>query len=381
MIAIGAAVAQAFGRFSYGVLLPAIRDDLEVSNAFAGSLGAVNVGAYLLGTIAVAWGTSHYRLLQVLRVGLTLSATGLLLAANATGPWLLGIALLFMGLGGAMVWIPAPAIAADALAPERRSLAVGVLSSGIGLGVVFTGLLSGFVRSNYGDDAWQQVYLIQGIIATALLGAIALLIRHKQAQPTGNGGFGGFSALKRMRGWIPLTFAYTAFGLLYWLVFGFLTTRLEDDNGWLAADAAWAFTLMGVAMVFGAPLFIAFANKVGVRIALTIAFASWTLLVIAVLPGSFTLTIAAVVGLGFLFSAIPSMITLYVEENTSTADYGPSFAAATLAFGVAQTVSPQIGGSLADATGSFTAVFILSSVLGLIAAAATLRLPARQSSR
>src|SRR5690606_23789686 len=38
LVALGAAVAQAFGRFTYSVLLPAVRDDLGVSNTVAGLL-------------------------------------------------------------------------------------------------------------------------------------------------------------------------------------------------------------------------------------------------------------------------------------------------------------------------------------------------------
>ena len=66
-------------------------------------------------------------------------------------------------------------------------------------------------------------------------------------------------------------------------------------------------------------------------------------------------------GIGFLFSALPSLITLYVVENTTTQDYGASFAAATLVFGLAQAVSPPIGGWIADVGGSFFMVFVLSS--------------------
>ena len=55
VIALAAAVAQAFGRFSYGVLLPAIRDDMGITNTLAGFIGAANVGAYLIGTLMVAW--------------------------------------------------------------------------------------------------------------------------------------------------------------------------------------------------------------------------------------------------------------------------------------------------------------------------------------
>ena len=117
LIALSAAVGQAFGRFSYGVLLPAVRDDLGISNTLAGLIGAANVGAYLLGTLMVAWATSHYRLINVMRVGLILATLGLLLASLSSSPWLLAMALFVAGIGGALLWIPAPVIAADALPP------------------------------------------------------------------------------------------------------------------------------------------------------------------------------------------------------------------------------------------------------------------------
>jgi type II secretory pathway component PulF len=80
VIALAAAVGQSFGRFSFGVLLPAIRDDLAITNTLVGLIGAANVGAYLLGTMIVAWATARYRLLQVMRWGLILAVLGLLIA-------------------------------------------------------------------------------------------------------------------------------------------------------------------------------------------------------------------------------------------------------------------------------------------------------------
>ena len=43
----------------------------------------------------------------------------------------------------------------------------------------------------------------------------------------------------------------------------------------------------------------------------------------------------------------------------------PAYSAATLAFGVAQMASPQVGGVIADWQGSFTAVFLLSAVVAV----------------
>ena len=54
LVAASAGVAQSFGRFAFGVVLPAIRSDLNLSNTIAGSLATINVGAYLVGTLVVA---------------------------------------------------------------------------------------------------------------------------------------------------------------------------------------------------------------------------------------------------------------------------------------------------------------------------------------
>ena len=375
LVALTAAVGQSFGRFSFGILLPAIRDDLGISNTLVGMLGAANVGAYLLGTLAVAWATSRYRLIKVMRLGLVLAALGLLVASVAGSAAMLAFSLFVMGVGGAFLWIPAPVIAADAMPASRRSIAVGLMSSGIGLGVMFASVLSGGLRSSLGDSAWSSVYQTQCAIAVVVLVLVLLLVRHQQDLPSGSGGLGGFGALQRMSGWLPLLVAYSAFGFMYLLVIGFLTTRLEDDNGWYSADASLAFSVMGFAMIFGGPIFTTIAQRLGVRKTLAIAFGLWPLMLGVVLSGVFALVVPACVILGLLFSGLPILITLYVVENTTAADYGPSFAAATLAFGIAQTVAPPIGGVIADQSGTFLFVFLLSAATSLVGLVAALKLP------
>ena len=128
----------------------------------------------------------------------------------------------------------------------------------------------------------------------------------------------------------------------------------------------WQFHLMRSVIAFGLFGLIALTGRARFR-----PLRLWAVMALLVLPGWLGLSTAASIGLGMLFAGIPSTITLYVIENTSVADYGPSFSAATLAFGVAQMLAPQVGGLVADLTGSFTLVFVLSygfAVTGLVAA-------------
>jgi len=254
-------------------------------------------------------------------------------------------------------------------------LAIGILGSGMGVGVVFGGQLSNWVRSSRGDEAWRDVYVIQSAISIVALVGIYLLIRHRQDKPTGGGGIGGFGALRRMRGWGPFTVAFALFGLMYLLVIAFLTVRLEDDSGWTPDDASLAFTVVGIAMVLGGPIFIVISTRFGVRQALITAFGGWTVATVSILPGWYAPTLVASAGIGLFFSGMPTLFALYVVKNTTAADYGPAFAAATLAFGVTQMVSPQLGGLVADLTGSFLIVFAGSAVLSLLGLFTLLRVP------
>ncbi len=375
LICVSASVGHAFGRFSYGALLPAVRDDLGISNTLAGFIGGANVGAYLVGTLCVSWLAGRYRLLGIMRVGMVLAVVGLCGASFSSSAEMLGLSLCITGVGGALLWIPAPVIAADAIPANKRPLAVGLMGSGIGFGILFVSTVSGRLRDSMGDAAWAQAYQVQFYIGVVVMVFVLLLVWHQQAKPAGGGGVGGFSALQRMCGWFPLTLAYGCFGFMYLLFLGFLTTRLEDDSGWTSVDASIAFSVMGVAMIFGGPLLTTLAQRFGVRVMLSLAFGLWPLFTVIVLSGIALPVWFGCMGIGFLFSSLPSLITLYVVENTTAEDYGASFAAATLVFGVAQTISPPIGGWIADMTGSFMMVFLLSAITSLIGLAAVLRLP------
>ena len=139
-------VAQAFGRFTWGVVLPGARDDLlDGSNTLAGLFGTVNVTAYLLGTLFVSWASGKFSLVTLVRMGLTCSTASLAIASVANSAVLLAVALFGMGVGGAIIWIPAPKIAARVFPAERAGVAVGLVGSGIGMGITFAGQLAAFL--------------------------------------------------------------------------------------------------------------------------------------------------------------------------------------------------------------------------------------------
>ena len=380
-----AAVAQAFGRFTYGVVLPSVRDDLlGGSNGTAGLLGTANVGAYLVGTIVVASLSTRLSLTTLIRGGLCLSTLGLLAASAAGSGPLLALALMAMGLGGAAIWIPSPRLASLVLTPARRGLAAGLVGMGIGLGIVFAGQLADAARHGGGDSGWQAVYRVEGLIGLGVTVAAFVFLRLPDQLATApvaplpeqaGAGIAGFGALRRVDGWVPLTVAYAAFGFMYLLVFAFLVARLEDDAGFSADRASSMFSLVGVAAVFGGILLGPLSDRVGRRMTMVGAFVAFAASTALILTGRGPLVAIGAVGIGLSFSGLPSVIAAFVVDGTDAATYAPAYSAATLAFGIAQMAAPQVGGLIADAAGSFAPVFALSMAVAVLGAIGSTRLP------
>lgn len=360
-VMLAAAVAQGFGRFTFGVVLPDVREDLlGGSNTLAGFIATSNTAAYLVGALLIGSFSARLTPVGTVKIGLFFSVGGLITAVLAPNPAVLTLALVSMGLGGAAIWIPSPGIAGTVMAPRLRGLAVGLTGSGVGIGIVFSGQLNQQFVSNGGN--WRDVYTVHstlGVLAIVLV--FALLRNRGGAQP--RGGFGGFDVLRQVEGWKPMTICYFIYGFGYLLILAFLVARLQDDSGYDPGRASTLFAITGACTIFGGISIGRISDRIGRRTTLIVGFPLWSAAVCLVLTGRLALVVAGVVIIGLLFGGLPSVIAAYLIDRTDSTTYGPSYAAATFAFGLAQVASPQIGGLIADWRGSFTLVFVMSAVV------------------
>ncbi|SDD30361.1 Predicted arabinose efflux permease, MFS family [Geodermatophilus telluris] len=378
LLVLSAAVAQGFGRFGYALLLPAVNADLVHSYAVAGLLGTLNLTAYLAGTLVVSLTAERLAPATSVRAGLLCSTAGVAVLALAPSVPVLVAGMVLAGFGGALIWVPAPGIAGAAVPASRRGLAIGITGSGVGVGVVASSALTALVHAVAGPSEWRAVWGIEAVLA-ALVALAAL--RWLRPPPTPVAGRVRISALRAVPGWVGSMLSYGGYGLAIAVYMTFLVTAYQHDAGFAAGHASAVFALVGVCIVAGGVLVGRWSDSVGRRAAMTWTYVGMTGAVLLVPVGAEPWAVLSAVVFGLALSGAPAVLAAHLADSLDPRRFAAAFGAVTLVFGLAQLVGPQLGGWIAERTGSFTVAFLVAAGAALAAALASATLPRRGAAR
>jgi multidrug resistance protein len=217
--------------------IPALREAFALDNRAVGLVMVVFIMFSLASTALMAnLGDRHGRR-PVYLVSIALFALGSLVIAVSPRFWMIVAGRAIQGIGGGGIIPTASAVIADALPPNERGRALGLIGATYGMAFVLGPPLAGVVMVAL---SWHWIFLANLPIAAIVLvmGARAL----PERRPTG--------ALP------PLDWAGIAvlFGLLFALVLGI--TRIADD---LTGLALWPWLLAAAAALLA--VFIAIERR------------------------------------------------------------------------------------------------------------------------
>ena len=371
------AIGHGFGRLTYPFVLPAMVDDVVGSYGRAGLLGTANLGAYLAGLLVMIALSGRVALHQFLRVGLAGVTAGLVLLAVAPSYGALLVAMVLAGGFNAAIWVPASALAANAVPEHRRGLAVGALGMGYGLAIVLAGRLTRVVESVAGERAWRPVWAVAAALGAVTLATVVLGLRPQPVVRRPGGGL-RLATLRGLPGGYALTASYAAFALGYVIYTNYLVAALEDDAGFSAGHAAAAYSVLGFAGIVGGLLVGRVSDRLGRRTVLVGAHALMAACAGATLVGAEPWVTLSAAIFGVFASGLPAVVAAYVADHLEPAAVAGAFGVVTVAFAVSQTVGPPLGGALADATGAFTLTFCVSLAAHAGGALAAAALPRRR---
>ncbi len=368
-----ATVSHSFGRSVYGLLVPAIEDDLGITHAEAAVPATAIYAAYVAGVVLVAAIGARFEPITIMRTGLAVAALGLVVSGTATSLGSLTVGVALTGMAGAGIWLTAPALATAFVPAHRRGLVIGLLLSTIGVSNIVLGFVTNALRDRAGDDTlWRPVVKIETVVTLVLLVGLIAFARYPPTSRID----GGFSVdqLRLVPGWLKLTIAYALFGGMTAAFASFVLAALEEQGGFSRNGATLVFTAMGIGGVVLAPTTGALSDRFG---RLQILALSLTLLLLAnlfIALGPKPIVAVGAVLYGSAAGATPALVATYVRDHVEDRTFSRVLATMTLLFSIMAAVTPAIIGAVADATGSFTVPYLLMAAMTAVSVAAVVAL-------
>ena len=374
-------LAHGFGRMSYSVILPSMKDGLSLTYTQLGSIAMGNFIGYLSlaiigGFLAARFGVRRVVFISLLVIGISLFITGF--SESFVFAFFMR---LISGMGNGGSYVPIMALPAAWFVTKNRGLATGIVSGGIGVGLFLSGILIPPVISAYGKDGWRYAWFFMGIVVFVLAFVCYAFLRNNPGEK-GLSIYGGeeeqkggprvtlFSAFKDVviepEIW-KLGCVYFMYGFSYIIYLTFFVAYLTKEMGVVPVTAGRIFAVLGIFSIFCGVIWGWISDVLGRRYGSSFAYITLALsyVVFAFWKDSTGFYISAVV-FGITAWSIPTIMAAASGDAVGGRLAPAGLGFITLFFGIGQAMGPVIGGWLKDSTGTFTNAFILATIVSLI---------------
>ena len=162
-------------RYGYGILLPEMLPDLDLTKTRAGAIFAAYFIAYTIASpiLGILTDRFNYRILLTLFSGFL--AVGALLMAGVSTLWQACIAFSIAGLGHAACWAPVAALVQRWVPDNRRGAALSTVNLGLGLGIPLWSLLLPVIIQ---WSHWKTGWIAMGLFGLGVAALNFILVRN-----------------------------------------------------------------------------------------------------------------------------------------------------------------------------------------------------------
>ena len=367
--------------FSFGVFLKPVSVEFGWTRAM--TTGAYSLYMVLHGFLHIVMGRINDRFgprIVVSVCGFFLGV-GFLLLSNISSIWQLylfyGI-LISIGMGGA--YVPVLSTVARWFV-RRRGLFSGIVSSGMGAGIMIMPPIARLLISTYG---WRFSYIIVGIVVLVLVILAAQFLKRDPSQmgqlpdgdneikqeswASGNGGFSLPEAFRSRQFWMVCAMFF-CFGTLVHTIMVHIVPH-ATDLGTSTIVAVSILTAIGGVGIIGRIGLGSTADRIGKKRTLVSVFVLMLVAFIWLLPAKETwmLFLFAVV-FGFAFGGGDALLSPLVAELFGLKSHGVILGIIAFLSTVGGAIGPLLAGYIFDMTSSYQISFSLSaglSAIGLI---------------
>ena len=348
-------LATGFVQFGYSLTLPSMEETLHLSHTDAGLLITITAairmgGALASGTLAPRYGSRSMIVAGAVAVAISMVLLGF---ARSYG-MALGSAVL-MGVGGGVTLTPMMGLLSAWFRMRDRGLAAGLAASGGSIAFIMAGVVVPILTGANWDDGWRHSWQLFGGVVLVVAVVSLLFVRERPDEPIETELHSGparsawpIEAFKHPAVWLITLVAFTS-GWAQNLFTTFFGLYLTQENGISLATVGQLVILIGSLSIGSGVLWGWMSDKLGRGQAFAYSF--------MVQGGAFVLLAIAPGFVSFLVASTLMGVTLratYTICAASSGDYVPvrfsaaAFAVMSVGAGLGSTISPTIGGVVAD---------------------------------
>ena len=361
---------MAYGiRYTFGMVLPEMMRDLNLTNAQAALIYTTFLTTYTISSIFVGFLIDSIGIKRIVLAFLPLFGIGTALMSLVSSQ-LWGILFFSVaGVGASVGWVPLVVWVQKAY-PTKRGWSLGILQIGVNSGFSTLGLVTPLMLPHLG---WRGIWAFLGGLALIWLLPLTAVAEEPEANLASHKTVsvqmrecGG--VLRDIKFWLGgISYALSGFAIMVPMTFSKAYANLE--LGLNLTEATSIFSIIGFTGIFSALSISIISDKIGRKRSIVIS----NLALAAGLVGSafFSksfLEIAAwsvIVGVGY--SSIWPLYAALVKDLYSWNVAGSITGFWTLLCGFGLLTSPYLCGVLIDYTGSYKPAYLLGSVVAITA--------------
>ena len=373
-------------RLGYGIIMPEMIRTLGLSRRRAGDIFNAYLLAYICLSLFAGNLTDRLGARKIIPLFGIILGTGTMLMGTADSFSQASLFFAIVGVGAASMWTPIITLVQKWFAIKRRGMALGILSTGFGLGFASMGGLFPIIVAAW---SWRYCWYFLGVAAFIMVFVNLFLLKSKPEDkgltPWGTPSDDTPSVSQATSGpkektnysKIITTPRFWVLGSSYLLIAGSLyipTTFMVDyacyELGFPFGKASLLATIHGSGQIVGALTIGMVSDYLGRRMTILLSnlCIAASIMCMVASGGNEAWLFTSVAVLGALFGATFPMYGAAGGDYFQKEIMGTVIGALTIFYGSGAILAHRLAGHIRDATGSFTIPFTIAIVASIIAA-------------
>ena len=371
-------------RLGYGIVLPEMIKDLSLSRTAGGTIFNAYLFSYIILTPITGYLTDRFGARYVITICTFILGVGVFLMGTVESLWTACLFYTIVGLGSTGMWTPIITVVQRWFAPNRRGLALGILSTGYGLGFATMGVVFPWIVNQF---SWRYSWYFLGTGALLMVVANGLLLRSDPASagylPWGQKegsllteeGKGSnpkreplSNVFKSSTFWL-IGLSYFSISYSLYGITTFMVDYAQNQIGLPFEKASFLATIHGVCQVVGVLTVLPLSDYIGRKRTIIISNSFITICLAGILLyGSSWVMLSVLVGaLAVFYGVIWPMYGACAGDYFPKEVMGTVIGAWTPFYGLGAILVHWVSGVLRDSTGSYDYSFAINTVMAALA--------------